>query len=81
MQIYELIIVFLIGAGLGVTARYILGYKKKYALYVAVNILLGGAACLVCNIFWESNVYSIFLSGFGGVIFNALFCIWSLIFR
>ena len=81
MQIYELIIIYLVGAGLGVIARYIMGYKKKYAPYVAINILLGGVMCVISYILGGSDTYSIFLSGVGGIIFNFLFCIYRLIFH
>lgn len=80
MQIYELIIIFFVGAGLGVIARYIMGYRKKYSPYVALNILLGGVACTFCHILWGSDTYAIFLSGVGGVIFNFLFTVYRLIF-
>ena len=80
MQIYELIVIFLVGAGLGIIARYILGYKKRYAPYVALNILLGGVACVFCHLLWGSDTYAIFLSGVGGVIFNVLFTVYRLIF-
>ena len=79
MQIYELIIIFLVGAGLGVIARYILGYRKKYSPYVACNILFGGVACVFCHLLWGSNTYAVFLSGVGGVAFNLLFCVYRLI--
>ena len=79
MQIYELIIIFLVGVGLGVIARYIIGYKKKYSPYVALNILLGGVACIICHLLYGSNTYSIFLSGVGGIIFNFLFCIYRVL--
>ena len=81
MQIYELIIIFLVGAGLGVIARYILGYKKAYAPYVMLNILLGAVACVVNHLLWGSETYSIFLSGIGGVILNFLFTVYRLIFH
>jgi len=80
MQVYELIIIFLVGAGLGVTARYIMGYRRKSAKYVVFNILLGGAACVFCHFLWGSNTYAVFLSGVGGVIFNFLFSVYSLAF-
>ena len=80
MQIYELIVIFLIGAGVGVIARYILGYKKKTAPFVALNILLGGVMCVMAHLFGGSNTYSVFLSGVGGIIFNFLFCIYRLFF-
>ena len=79
MQIYELIIIFLVGVGLGVIARYILGYKKRYAPYAILNILLGGAMCVFCHLLWGSDTYSIFLSGIGGIIFNFLFTVYRLI--
>ena len=80
MQIYELIIIFLVGAGVGVIARYIVGYRRKYSPYVALNILLGGVACVFCHLIWGSDAYAVFLSGVGGVAFNFLFCIYRLIF-
>ncbi|MDE6372578.1 MAG: hypothetical protein K2L61_03430 [Clostridia bacterium] len=80
MQIYELVIIFFVGAGLGVIARYIMGYRRKSSPYVALNILLGGAACVFCHLLWGSNTYSVFLSGVGGVIFNFLFSVYRLIF-
>ena len=80
MQIYELIIIFLVGAGLGVIARYIMGYRKQYSPYVALNILLGGVVCVFAHLLWGSNTYSVFLSGVGGVAFNFLFCVYRLIF-
>ncbi|MDE7208614.1 MAG: hypothetical protein K2O31_01905, partial [Clostridia bacterium] len=80
MQIYELIIIFLVGAGLGVIARYIMGYRRKSSPYVVFNILLGGMACVFCHLLWGSNTYSVFLSGVGGVIFNFLFSVYRLVF-
>lgn len=80
MQIYELIVIFLVGAGLGVIARYIAGYKKKFSPYVALNVLLGGATCAICYLIWGGNTYSVFLSGVGGIIFNFLFSVYRLIF-
>ena len=80
MQIYELIIIFLVGAGLGIIGRYIFGYRKKTSPYVALNILFGGVACVFCHVLWGSDVYSVFLSGVGGVAFNFLFSIYRLIF-
>ena len=80
MQIYELVIIFFVGAGLGAIARYIMGYRKKSLPYVALNILLGGVACAFCHLLWGSNTYSVFLSGVGGVIFNFLFSVYRLIF-
>ncbi len=47
MQVYELIIIFLVGAGLGVTARYIMGYRRKSAKYVVFNILFGRSGLCV----------------------------------
>ncbi len=80
MQIYELIIIFLVGAGLGVIARYIMGYKKKYSPFVVINILLGGVMCVICHLLCGSNTYAVFLSGVGGIIFNFLFSVYRLIF-
>lgn len=80
MQISELIIIFLIGAALGVIARYILGYRKRHVGYVALNVIFGGAVCVFCHILWGSNVYALFLSGAGGIIFNFAYCILQFIF-
>ena len=79
MQAYELIIIFLVGAALGIIARYILGYRKRHAAYVAVNLVFGGAACLFCHLLWGSNTYAIFLSGTGGVVFSFLYSIIELV--
>ncbi|MDE7349055.1 MAG: hypothetical protein K2N53_05275 [Clostridia bacterium] len=75
-----MLIIFLVGAGLGVIARYIMGYRRKSSPYVALNMLLGGVACVFCHLCWGSDTYAVFLSGVGGVIFNFLFSVYRLIF-
>ena len=79
MKLYELFFIFLAGAALGVIARYILGYRKKHAGYVALNVLFGGASCALNATLFGAEYYSFLLSGAGGVIFDFLYCAGRLI--
>lgn len=79
MQIYELIFIFLIGIALGVIARYIVGYRRRHIPYVALNVILGGAACVSSCLLYGSDFFEIFLSGVGGIIGNLAYLIVKLL--
>lgn len=80
MAIYELFLIFIVGAALGVIARYIIGYRKKHVGYVALNIVVGCIASAVSYFLGGIDYYAIFLSGAGGVALNFLYSAGYLIY-
>lgn len=79
MYAYELFFIFLAGCGIGIIARYILGYRKKHWALVSINLLMGLAMCTYSTFVWGEDYTEIFISGLLGIIGNLGYCVFKLI--